>query len=115
MPSGPVSPQDEPESGQIDPDREKESAQPPVLSRQAQAKPGADRAMDSMPRRSVAGPSMDTASKEEELERGGETGQAPVSDKAAFELTEEGLVQGVVWAEVLSRPRALRPFRGPRT
>lgn len=30
-------------------------------------------------------------------------------------LTERELVQGVMWAEILGKPRALRPFRGPRS
>ncbi|HEY8910878.1 MAG TPA: hypothetical protein VIM51_11455 [Desulfosporosinus sp.] len=30
-------------------------------------------------------------------------------------LTERELVQGVMWAEILGKPRAMRPFRGPRT
>lgn len=30
-------------------------------------------------------------------------------------LTEKELVQGVMWAEILGKPRAMRPFRGPRT
>ena len=30
-------------------------------------------------------------------------------------LTERELVQGVMWAEILAKPRAMRPFRGPRT
>lgn len=29
-------------------------------------------------------------------------------------LTGEDLTLGIIWAEVLGRPRALRPFRGPR-
>jgi hypothetical protein len=30
-------------------------------------------------------------------------------------LTERELVQGVMWAEILGKPRAMRPLRGPRT
>ncbi|ODA42660.1 hypothetical protein [Desulfosporosinus sp. BG] len=30
-------------------------------------------------------------------------------------LTERELVQGVIWAEILGKPRSLRPFRGPRS
>lgn len=30
-------------------------------------------------------------------------------------LTEREFVQGVMWAEILGKPRAMRPFRGPRT
>ena len=30
-------------------------------------------------------------------------------------LTERELVQGIMWAEILGKPRAMRPFRGPRT
>lgn len=30
-------------------------------------------------------------------------------------LTEREIVQGVLWAEILGKPRAIRPFRGPRT
>lgn len=30
-------------------------------------------------------------------------------------LTERELVQGVMWAEILGKPRGLRPFRGPRS
>ena len=30
-------------------------------------------------------------------------------------LTERELVQGVMWAEILGKPRAMRSFRGPRT
>lgn len=30
-------------------------------------------------------------------------------------LTERELVQGVMWSEILGKPRAMRPFRGPRT
>ncbi|HEY8910812.1 MAG TPA: hypothetical protein VIM51_11115, partial [Desulfosporosinus sp.] len=30
-------------------------------------------------------------------------------------LTERELVQGVMWAEILGKPRAMRPFRGPRS
>lgn len=30
-------------------------------------------------------------------------------------LTEKEVVQGVMWAEILGKPRAMRPFRGPRT
>jgi len=29
-------------------------------------------------------------------------------------LTERDLVQGVIWAEILGKPRARHPFRGPR-
>ena len=29
-------------------------------------------------------------------------------------MTEKDLVQGVVWAEILGKPRAMSPFRGPR-
>lgn len=31
-----------------------------------------------------------------------------------FPTTENQLVQGIVWAEILGKPRALHPFRGPR-
>lgn len=31
-----------------------------------------------------------------------------------FQVTENDLVQGVIWSEILGRPRALRPFRGSR-
>ena len=34
---------------------------------------------------------------------------------ASLSLTERELVQGVMWAEVLGKPRGLRPFRGPRS
>jgi len=30
-------------------------------------------------------------------------------------LTERELVQGVIWAQILGKPRAMHPFRGPRT
>ena len=30
-------------------------------------------------------------------------------------ITESELAKGVIWAEVLGRPRSLRPFHGPRT
>ena len=30
-------------------------------------------------------------------------------------LTERELVQGVMWSEILGKPRALRPFRGPQS
>ena len=40
-----------------------------------------------------------------------QTTMAPIR----FSLTERELVQGVMWAEILGKPRALRPFRGPRT
>ena len=30
-------------------------------------------------------------------------------------LTERELVQGVMWAEILGKPRAMHPYRGPRT
>ncbi|HWQ42994.1 MAG TPA: hypothetical protein VN456_13290 [Desulfosporosinus sp.] len=30
-------------------------------------------------------------------------------------LTQRDLVQGVVWAEILGKPRAMHPYRGPRT
>lgn len=33
----------------------------------------------------------------------------------AVPLDSQALRQGVIWAEVLGRPRALKPFRGPRT
>lgn len=32
-----------------------------------------------------------------------------------FSLTERELVQGVMWAQILGKPRAMHPFRGPRT
>ena len=32
-----------------------------------------------------------------------------------FTLREQDIVQGIVWAEILGKPRARRPFRGPRT
>ena len=31
-----------------------------------------------------------------------------------FQPTDSELVQGIIWAEVLGKPRALKPFRGPR-
>ncbi len=30
-------------------------------------------------------------------------------------LTQNELVQGVMWAEILGKPRAMHPYRGPRT
>ncbi|GAB6153377.1 hypothetical protein JCM17380_21270 [Desulfosporosinus burensis] len=33
---------------------------------------------------------------------------------ASLALTKRELVQGVMWAEILGKPRAMRPFRGPR-
>ena len=30
-------------------------------------------------------------------------------------VTENGIIQGIIWAEILGKPRALRPFRGPRS
>ena len=30
-------------------------------------------------------------------------------------LTQRDLVQGVMWAEILGKPRAMHPYRGPRT
>ena len=30
-------------------------------------------------------------------------------------LTQRDLVQGVLWAEILGKPRAMHPYRGPRT
>lgn len=30
-------------------------------------------------------------------------------------VTERELVQGVIWAAILGKPRAMHPFRGPRT
>jgi hypothetical protein len=30
-------------------------------------------------------------------------------------VTEKDLVQGVMWAEILGKPRAMHPYRGPRT
>ncbi|HWJ03379.1 MAG TPA: hypothetical protein VNU93_06830 [Verrucomicrobiae bacterium] len=35
--------------------------------------------------------------------------------EAAVEISGSELTKGVIWAEILGRPRALRPFRGPRT
>lgn len=32
-----------------------------------------------------------------------------------FSMTNRELVQGVVWAEILGKPRALHPFKGPRS
>lgn len=32
----------------------------------------------------------------------------------SLSLTEKELVQGVIWAEILGKPRAMRPFRGPQ-
>jgi hypothetical protein len=34
--------------------------------------------------------------------------------KPDFQLNEQELLQGIIWAEVLERPRALRPFRSTR-
>jgi len=30
-----------------------------------------------------------------------------------FSMTNTELVQGIIWSEILGKPRALRPFRGP--
>ncbi len=113
MPGAPVSAEGEEEPGESEAAAEKETVKPPVLSPQANAKPGADRAMNT--RRQVDGPRMKATSEKAALEQGRENIAVPEPDKAAFEWTAEDLVQGVIWAEVLSRPRALRPFRGPRT
>lgn len=32
----------------------------------------------------------------------------------SYFMTKEDLTQGIVWAEVLGKPRAMHPFRGPR-
>jgi len=39
------------------------------------------------------------------------------SDLRGFQpsLTQRDLVQGVIWAEILGKPRAMHPYRGPRT
>ena len=37
------------------------------------------------------------------------------SGLSGVSLTERELVKGVMWAEILGKPRAMRPFRGPRT
>jgi hypothetical protein len=34
---------------------------------------------------------------------------------ANISLTKSELVQGVMWAEILGKPRAMHPYRGPRT
>jgi len=33
----------------------------------------------------------------------------------SFSLTERELIQGVMWAEILGKPRAMGPYRGPRS
>ena len=43
-----------------------------------------------------------------------EPGNAAPPDRNVTGWTAEDLAQGVIWAEVLGRPRALRPFQGPR-
>ena len=37
------------------------------------------------------------------------------SSDLQLSLTERELVLGVMWAEILGKPRGLRPFRGPRS
>lgn len=40
---------------------------------------------------------------------------AQVPGTPSFSLRDTELVQGVIWSEILGKPRALRPFRGPRS
>lgn len=37
------------------------------------------------------------------------------SSGVCLSLSKRELVQGVIWAEILGKPRAMHPFRGPRT
>lgn len=41
--------------------------------------------------------------------------QEGVTPSVQVKVDEQALLQGVVWAEILGRPRALKPFRGPRS
>jgi len=50
---------------------------------------------------------------QENLEKGISKGSQAKSNPC-FSITKNELVQGVIWAEVLGRPRALNPFKGPR-
>ena len=40
---------------------------------------------------------------------------AQVPSTPCFSLRDTDLVQGVIWSEILGKPRAQRPFRGPRS
>jgi len=40
---------------------------------------------------------------------------AQALSRPCFSMTNTELVQGVIWSEILGKPRALRPFRGPRS
>ncbi|HZK85936.1 MAG TPA: hypothetical protein VFC58_15000 [Desulfosporosinus sp.] len=47
---------------------------------------------------------------------GEEIGNNPAESRCAnISLTKRELVQGVMWAEILGKPRAMHPYRGPRT
>ncbi|HBV86691.1 MAG TPA: hypothetical protein DEF42_08605 [Desulfosporosinus sp.] len=41
-------------------------------------------------------------------------GAVQEDNKFKLAMTEKELVRGVVWAEILGKPRAMSPFRGPR-
>lgn len=47
---------------------------------------------------------------------GKENPKVPIGNgNDGFPVTENVLMQGVIWAEILGKPRALRPYRGPRS